>query len=358
MNKKIIGYVCCLCFILASIPVAADPGYPELPTNPCPSEGSTMVIIYPELHWNCGSGDRESGYTYDIFFGIENPPPKIASNISGVYFNPGTLAFETTYYWQVVAWSEGHNFTQGSIWEFTTARNQPPFQPRILNGPHAAGSNILVNFTAISADPEIGQVYYQWDWGDGNISEWLGPYEFGAQSVAAYRWERTGDYDIIVHAKDAQNNESTWSATHHLSIAPQVRIGMLKPGYMYFDILGFNDAYAYIYALDQLDISVYLSTGGFSINATVSENVRKVTFEVKNLFFQFEQTYANDEDMTDGCEVSFELSRGFYQATAYAYDHEGKLIDRHVRDYFLFLEINKKTKAFGGLSQIGRLARS
>jgi len=58
--------------------------------------------------------------TYDVYFGTTSPPPKVASNQSETTYDPGTLEYNTTYYWQIIAWNEQGESAEGSIWSFTT----------------------------------------------------------------------------------------------------------------------------------------------------------------------------------------------------------------------------------------------
>jgi hypothetical protein len=66
-------------------------------------------------------------------------------------------------------------------------------------------------FTSTATDPEDQQLYYLWDWGDGQTSEWLGPFNSGEVSDAAYTWTDYGTFDITVMVKDELGLESGWS---------------------------------------------------------------------------------------------------------------------------------------------------
>jgi hypothetical protein len=50
-----------------------------------------------------------------------------------------------------------------------------------------------------------------WDWGDGNFSDWLGPFASGVTSNAQHSWTIKGTYSIRVKAKDTNGAESNWS---------------------------------------------------------------------------------------------------------------------------------------------------
>jgi len=58
------------------------------------------------------------------------------------------------------------------------------------------------SYTRSATDPDGDQVYYLWDWGDGNTSGWLGPYASGQAVTITHTWEKGGSYEIRARAKD------------------------------------------------------------------------------------------------------------------------------------------------------------
>ncbi|MBE3121504.1 MAG: hypothetical protein IMZ53_10310 [Thermoplasmata archaeon] len=66
-------------------------------------------------------------------------------------------------------------------------------------------------YTTETTDADGDQVFYLWDWGDGNFSEWLGPYASGQKASAQKAWTAKGNYSIRVKAKDTHGGESNWS---------------------------------------------------------------------------------------------------------------------------------------------------
>jgi len=60
-------------------------------------------------------------------------------------------------------------------------------------------------------DDDGDDLYYQWDWGDGNYSEWLGPYLSGESAESSHIWTEKGDYSIRVIVMDANGVTSEWS---------------------------------------------------------------------------------------------------------------------------------------------------
>ena len=88
--------------------------------------------------------------------------------------------------------------------------NNPPNKP-ILTGPNSGTSGETLNFIASSTDPDEDQIWYKWDWGDGNISDWIGPYESGEKCTQQYTWNEQGTYQIQVKARDTREDETEWS---------------------------------------------------------------------------------------------------------------------------------------------------
>jgi len=105
---------------------------PNSPGDPEPEDGATDVDINSDLGWTCSDPDGDD-ITYDVYFEVEDPTPDelVSSNQSEDWYDPGTMDYDTHYYWQIVAWDEYGESTTGSIWDFTTGStpNDPPYEP-------------------------------------------------------------------------------------------------------------------------------------------------------------------------------------------------------------------------------------
>ncbi|UCD14363.1 MAG: PKD domain-containing protein [Thermoplasmatales archaeon] len=308
---------------------------PNQPSDPSPVNGSTGVNINVDLSWTGGDPDNDT-VTYDVYFGTNSTPPKVVSNQTNTSYDPETLDVETTYYWQIVAWDDIGAFTKGPIWEFITAENSPPYPPTIIAGPIVGGPGVDLTFSAVTSDPEGDEVFYMWDWGDGNYSDWLGPFDVSNPVVTKYLWNSSGDYVIRVKAKDTYGKEGGWSDPHNISISKQIEINNLKPGFIYFHILTFDKSYLYLYAFDVLGITGVISTGKFLlVNATVSESVDLVRFNATQILWNLTANEI-DDDMSDGANTLFQLAAGLFELTAFAYDDKGNLIDKDGVNYLLY----------------------
>jgi hypothetical protein len=98
---------------------------PNTPSGPVPEDGAPHVDIDADLSWTGGDPNSEDTVTYDVYFGTTTPPPLVSSGQSDITYDPGTMIFDTTYYWQIVAWDNHDTSTTGPIWSFITDDNCP-----------------------------------------------------------------------------------------------------------------------------------------------------------------------------------------------------------------------------------------
>jgi hypothetical protein len=99
-------------------------------------------------------------------------------------------------------WSEPH--------VISIVENQPPEIP-VITGPSQGKPGTIYLFRTSTIDPDGDDVYYIWDWGDGNYSNWLGPFPSGHEVGEKYSWDEEGAYEVRVKAKDIIGLESEWS---------------------------------------------------------------------------------------------------------------------------------------------------
>jgi hypothetical protein len=115
-------------------------------------------------------------------------------------------------------------FEWGSLWGNpdltmgTVSTSNPPSQPDTPTGPTKGSLNREYTFSTRATDPDGDQIYYKWDWGDGQSSDWLGPYTSGLTVQASHTWTQLGTYEIKVKAKDVNEATSDWSEPLTISI--------------------------------------------------------------------------------------------------------------------------------------------
>jgi hypothetical protein len=88
--------------------------------------------------------------------------------------------------------------------------NTPPEKPT-LSGPSEGIQGEELTFYATTTDLNGDELYYEFNWGDGNFSHWMGPYESGETVQVSYAWAEIGEYHVVVRAKDTNNSKGEWS---------------------------------------------------------------------------------------------------------------------------------------------------
>lgn len=101
-------------------------------------------------------------------------------------------------------------FGDPSISEETYPGISIPNSPTKPSGQESIMQNINYSYYSIATDQENNQIYYLWDWGDGN-QEIYGPYESGEIIQIEHKWEKPGDYRIQLKSINIIGIESSWS---------------------------------------------------------------------------------------------------------------------------------------------------
>ena len=105
---------------------------PYNPSDPDPPDGATDIDINADLSWSCSDPDGDD-LTYDVYFEADDTTPDVlvSNNQSESWYDPGTMEYDTHFYWQIVAWDEYGLSTSGPVWDFTTGSepNNPPYPP-------------------------------------------------------------------------------------------------------------------------------------------------------------------------------------------------------------------------------------
>ncbi len=101
--------------------------------------------------------------------------------------------------------------------------NSAPNVPNVPDAPDVAVTTQPTEINASSTDGDGHDLWYQFSWGDGNISDWIGPYPSGDVMTASYAWSMTGSYSVKVKVKDEYDAESAnWSPIKTVDV---IRIG-------------------------------------------------------------------------------------------------------------------------------------
>jgi len=159
-------------------------------SGPRPSNGATGTKLTPILRWSPG----DFAASHEIYFGIEANAVRSAARTSPEYkqtkvlgnesYDPGKLAWATTYYWRV---DEVNNVNPnspwvGNLWSFTTG-------------------DFLVVDDFEDYDAGANQIWYSWHDGLGYGAPGAPPYFAGNGTGAAVGDETTTSYteQTVVH---------------------------------------------------------------------------------------------------------------------------------------------------------------
>lgn len=89
--------------------------------------------------------------------------------------------------------------------------NQKPQKPSRPEGSTEGKPNVEYMYKTSTIDVDGDQLYFNFSWGDGSYSGWIGPYDSGVEGFARHAWTEKGTYNVTVKAKDSKDDESEWS---------------------------------------------------------------------------------------------------------------------------------------------------
>jgi hypothetical protein len=118
-----------------------------------------------------------------------------------------------------------------------TKVNIAPFKPEKPNGSTEGKPNIEYTYNTSTIDPNGHQLLYMWDWDDGEITDWKGPFDSGAQVEEKHNWSSKGTYEIKVKAKDVFEMETDWSEPLIVKISNPRYKNRQYPALLLFKIL-------------------------------------------------------------------------------------------------------------------------
>lgn len=86
-----------------------------------------------------------------------------------------------------------------------------PTKPEIV-GPITGKPGEEYEYNIMSVHPSGEDLYYYIMWGDGDIQDWIGPYDSGEIATFSHTFKTKGTYKIMAKAKDSNNAESDWGS--------------------------------------------------------------------------------------------------------------------------------------------------
>jgi hypothetical protein len=128
------------------------------------------------------------------------------------------------------------------VFEGISYENHPPLKPTI-NGLGNGKPGIEYTFCINVSDPDNDILYVLWEWNDGTVSDWLGPFQTGVEVCESHAWNEEGTYMIKVTVRD----EMGATATDNMDITiPRNRISYVK------QISGFLSRFCNLFPIFQI----------------------------------------------------------------------------------------------------------
>jgi len=106
-------------------------------------------------------------------------------------------------------WFKGNKWSPACDACFKTyGGNKAPIITGPVNG--SAEKEYFYNFSYMDPNGDE-EVYYYIDWGDGDVEEWIGPYDSGEVISVNHIWGKQGTYSLKVKGKNTGGIESEWA---------------------------------------------------------------------------------------------------------------------------------------------------
>jgi len=94
----------------------------------------------------------------------------------------------------------------------------PPETPAAPTGPDRGAVGATLQFNAVTIDPQNLMIGYQFDWGDGQTSDWSPCVPSGMPVTMEHAWRTTGMYEVNVRGRNIAGKESDFSPAHVVQI--------------------------------------------------------------------------------------------------------------------------------------------
>lgn len=178
------------------------------------SDDSTLYVVKnPEGLWKIDLQIDHGGYTHNSRPAGFYPGVQCGINYSQLLHGWQNPDIETLHHPYGLAIDNDEVYVHGWSGKVNTfsfdVTNNNPSKPTIT-GPANGNQGTEYDYTFTSTDPESEDLFYYIDWGDGNIENWIGPFNSGQPAKISHTWTKKGTYLIKAKVMDENNGVSYW----------------------------------------------------------------------------------------------------------------------------------------------------
>ncbi len=99
----------------------------------------------------------------------------------------------------------------------------PPERPHAPAGPDSGYVDSTYEYSARAGDPNHDRMRLQFDWGNGDTSEWSALVAESTQVTMFHAWDSVGEYSVRARAKDEKDLVGEWSDVHLLTVVDSLK---------------------------------------------------------------------------------------------------------------------------------------
>ena len=109
-----------------------------------------------------------------------------------------------------VWWNLQNIFTVILLGDPSVFHQNTPSKP-LINGPSTVNRKQETTYEFQITDPQNDLVFLQIDWGDGNMTNWLGPFSSEETITQSHQWQKKSEIILKARAKDEQGWNTSWN---------------------------------------------------------------------------------------------------------------------------------------------------
>jgi hypothetical protein len=205
------------CLLVSGCTRNANPDTPPAPTGTATSKvGVTcpfkVTASDPDFHRVSARVDWNDGDTSDWSDMFRSGDTIAVSHVWSVPHNYRISAQAKDERGAVSLWSNWHAVV------IADTVNLPPDIPSTPAGADSGYVDSTYEFSTLAGEPNGDRMSLQFDWGDGDTSDWGGMVRESTKVTMSHVWDSAGDYSVRARAKDEKELVGDWSNVHILTI--------------------------------------------------------------------------------------------------------------------------------------------